>query len=373
MTGCQLNAKETKEQIPSDKDHVFEELKQVAEEYREIYEQALGEEKTQTLELKQEIIDCLGEKGYIVSDNENLINMQNTEDIENFIEKAKKSEEDDVTFYLVMENGGLVRYDLESKDGELDAVRSSLLWNDGEMKLGVYEEFAVQRWDYTEKGYLFLEQYHPEGYDGPPGQIGIRVKPLKADLRELNRKYIVPIGFGCNNLLITNWNEKNFATLDFYDLYEILYRMEYGVPAADNGGVEALEFQIPAEEFEKVIQAYIDVNEDGLRALTVFNEETMTYRYRPRTMDDMEMPYGPEPEVTACEVMTDGCLKLTVEAVWIREFMDCASVSELVVRPMSDGTFRYVSNKVISSEAGVKFAWRKERLTEEEWESLYEE
>ena len=91
------------------------------------------------------------------------------------------------------------------------------MWNDGVMRPGVYEEFQVQRWDYTEKGWLFLEQHRPEGYDGPPGQMGIRVKELNENLRALNQKYVVPIGYGCNNFLTTNWNETDYSALDFGD------------------------------------------------------------------------------------------------------------------------------------------------------------
>lgn len=375
ITGCQ-NAVEEKNlheeggQEVSNKDQLFDELKQVVELYRDIYEQALVDDKTLPAELKREIVECLGAKGYVVSDNENLFNMQNAEEIEAFVEKTREKECDEVTFYLVMDNGGLVRYDLCTESGEIDAVRSSILWNDGELQSGVYEEFEVQRWEYTEKGYLFLEQYLPEGYDGAPGQIGIRVKALEENLRELNSKYVMPVGYGCNNLLITDWETGNYGELDFYDLFEIMYRMKYGTPFADNGGVEAVEYWIPAEEFEIVLQSYLEVTPEELRKKVYFDEDKGMYRYRPRTMDDMEMPYGPEPEVVACEKQADGTLKLMVEAVWIREFTDCVVTSELVVRPMADGNFRYISNHVIKVEDGVGLSWRKERLTDDEWEAL---
>mgnify|MGYP000107988144 FL=1 len=38
----------------------------------------------------------------------------------------------------------------------------------------------------------------------------------------------MPVGYAVNNLMITNWNEQDFSALEFYDLYEILYRAEYG-------------------------------------------------------------------------------------------------------------------------------------------------
>lgn len=370
IVGCQsVGTEETAQEI-SDEEWMFEELKKVVELYRGIYEQAIIDENTSTLRLKREIIDCLGEKGYSVVDNENLIDMKNSETVEKFVEKLQREEDAEVTFYQVMENGGLVRYDLSSIEGKFNAVRSSLVWRDAEMSLGVYEAFEVKRWHYTKKGYLFLEQYFPEGYDGSPGQIGIRVKPLDENLRELNQNYVIPIGYGCNNFLITDWDETDCGALDFYDLFDIMYRMKYGGPYSDNGGVEAVEYWIPAGEFEAVIQTYMDVAVEVIREKTFFDEDKMSYRYRPRTMDDMEMPYGPEPEVVACEEQENGTLKLVVEAVWIREFSDCVVTSELTVRPMSDGSFRYVSNKVVSMDAKLGCTWRKERLTNEEWETI---
>ena len=43
----------------------------------------------------------------------------------------------------------------------------------------------------------------------------------------------------------------------------------------------------------------------------------------------------------------------------------------LVIRPMEDGTFRYVSNQVNSIDDNLGVSWRKERLTDEEWELLW--
>lgn len=372
-TGCDRNEEvEALQNLPKE-EKAFEELKFVAEQYRDIYEKALNINEANAVETMRQIAEHLGECGYTVADNDNLINMQNPEQLESFVEQVENSERSEMTFYLLMADGGIVRYELKTVDGQIRVVRNSLIWSNGEMRPGVYEEFQVQRWDYTEKGWLFLEQYHPEGYDGPPGQIGIRVKALDEDLRELNQKYVAPIGYGCNNLLITDWNETDYSAVDFYDLFEIMYRMKFGTPFSDNGGVSAVEYWIPAEEFENVLQTYLDVDADFLREKMDFDLDRLMYRYRPRTMDDMEMPYGPEPEVVACEKQKDGTLKLEVEAVWIREFSDCVISSELVVRPMRDGTFHYVSNQVNSIDDKLGVSWRKERLTDEEWELLWAE
>ena len=86
-----------------------------------------------------------------------------------------------------------------------------------------------------------------------------RVLPLDETCRELNRKYILPVGYKRNNLFLVDWNENDFGALDFYDLYDLFYPRVNGrrVPYVmdDNLGVGAV-YRIPKDEFENVIQSY---------------------------------------------------------------------------------------------------------------------
>ena len=99
--------------------------------------------------------------------------------------------------------------------------------------------------------------------------------------------------------------------------------------------------------------------------------ENKTFRYRPRGLYDCEFPYEPYPEVISYEKLQDGTLKLTIEAVWEIRMLDQAITSELMIKPMEDGSFQYLSNKVISSDQNANAGWYMPRLTEEEWEENY--
>ena len=77
------------------------------------------------------------------------------------------------------------------------------------------------------------------------------------------------------------------------------------------------------------------------------------------------------PEVISYEKLQDGTLKLTIEAVWKIRMLDQAITSELMIKPMEDGSFQYLSNKVISSDQNANAGWYMPRLTEEEWEENY--
>ena len=70
-------------------------------------------------------------------------------------------------------------------------------------------------------------------------------------------------------------------------------------------------------------------------------------------------------------VTYEEALKLTIEAVWEIRMLDQAITSELMIKPMEDGSFQYLSNKVISSDQNANEGWYMPRLTEEEWEENY--
>ena len=157
---------------------------------------------------------------------------------EEFCRKAQKKEAAELTLFSVLDEGKLIRYDMETRDGRINVVLNSLQWMDGVPQVFYTHEFEAHTWEYTDKGYLFVEEYQPAGYDGPPGRIGFR---------------------------------------------------------------------------------------------------------------------------------------LTIEAVWERKGLDCAVQSELVVRPLENGGFQYVSNHVSGWDEDLEFVWYSPRLTDEEWDTWYGE
>ena len=205
-----------------------------------------------------------------------------------------------VVIYSVIEQGGVVRYELHTDGDDMDAIVSTVRWTDNKPCMIYYHKFKVHSWKYTEKGYFFIEEYHPPGFDGPPGEKGFRVKPLDQKLRELNQKYVLPIGYRLNNMLITNWKEEDYSNLNFYDLYELKYPSIYGkeIPYAMKEGVE---YQIPKEEFESVLQTLFPITSEQIQKNAVYNPDTQRYRYRPRGLHDCEFPYEPYSEVISYE------------------------------------------------------------------------
>ena len=221
------------------------------------------------------------------------------------------------------------------------------------------------------QGQILVNPLHLASIYGAPGETGFRVQPLDKTCRELNRKYVMPLGYALNNLLITNWDNQNYTELDFYDLYEKMYYMKYGKQVPYEANYGGAEYEVPKDEFEEVIKTYLPFSNSEIEKGTFYNSDNRTFRYRPRGLYDCEFPYEPYPEVISYEKLQDGTLKLTIEAVWEIRMLDQAITSELMIKPMEDGSFQYLSNKVIKSDQNANAGWYMPRLTEEEWEENY--
>lgn len=365
-TSCGQNADEdeTKQQI-------YDDSVKLAESYREIYESAVEQGSLDTLEVQKEIIDSFGNLGYAAVDREDQLNMVNYEQVEDFCKSVDEGDEDSVTIISLLDKGDFVRYDMTTNNGKIDVIVSTLRWMEGGPQVCYYHEFSAHSWEYTEKGYFFVEEYHPSGYDGAPGELAFRVKPLDQICRELNRKYVYPIGYERNKLLIADWDEQDYSGLDFYDLYERLYYIKYGTYVSYEA-YEGAEYEVPEQEFEEVIQSYFQIGREQLVENTVYDSDEKAYRYRPRGLYDAELPYGPYPEVISYIKQKDGTIRLFIEAVWERKMTDHAVTSELVVRPLENGGFQYVSNQVTGWDENLEIPWYAPRLTDKEWQYYYE-
>lgn len=369
--GCSQNTEEKTEEDKTEQ-KICEESEKLAEGYRKIYENAAELENLDTLEVQQKIINFIGSSGYAAVDRDDQINMVNYEQVEDFCKNADEGKEDSVTIISVLEEGDFVRYDMTAENGEIAVIVSTLRWEARTPRVCYYHEFTAHSWKYTEKGYLFIEEYHPPGYDGAPGELAFRVKPLDQTCRELNRKYVYPAGYERNQLLITDWNEQDYSALDFYDLYEKFYYMKYET-CVPYEAYEGAEYEIPEEDFEEIICSYLKAGHEQIVENTMYDPNANAYLYRPRGLYDAEYPYGPYPEVVAYEKQEDGTLRLFIEAVWEQEMTDHAVVSQLVVRPFEDGSFQYVSNQVTGVEENPGITWYTPRLTDEEWVYYYDE
>ena len=365
-------------QLPGQKDE--EETEKMIECCLELYEKAAEENKIADLEMIRSIVNRFGENGYPAVDSRNQIDMTEAEQVERFCEMVDTQEEAEITIIEVSYLGGFVKYDLETKDGKVDVVRSYYKYENGNMKREVTGSYQAEYWNYTEDGYLmfsgvwFSEELYVLTLSGAEEHTALRVQPLDETYRELSRKYLLPIGFEQNNMFIVDWSEDDFGELNFYDMFDLLYPKVYGtnIPyvADDNLGVGAV-YQIPKDDFERVILPYFDIDSETLQSKTIYNAEDKTYEYKPRGFEEVEYPEYPYSEVIGFTENGDGTLTLTANVVFPYVGDSKVYAHEVVVRPLENGEVQYVSNRIIPSEDNCEETWHTPRLTAKEWDEIY--
>lgn len=346
----------------------------------QLYKKASEENKIADLEMIRIIVNQFGENGYPAVDSRNQIDMTEAEPVEWFCEMVDTQEEAEITIIEVSYLGGFVKYDLETKDGKVDVVRSYYKYENGNMKREVTGSYQAEYWNYTEDGYLmfsgvwFSEELYVLTLSGAEEHTALRVQPLDETYRELSRKYLLPIGFEQNNMFIVDWSEDDFGELNFYDMFDLLYPKVYGtnIPyvADDNLGVGVV-YQIPKDDFERVILPYFDIDSETLQSKTIYNAEDKTYEYKPRGFEEVEYPEYPYSEVIGFTENGDGTLTLTANVVFPYVGDSKGYAHEVVVRPLENGGVQYVSNRIIPSEDNCEETWHTPRLTAKEWDEIY--
>jgi hypothetical protein len=346
----------------------------------QLYKKASEENKIADLETVRIIVNQFGENGYPAVDSRNQINMTEPEKVVEFCEKVDAQEEAEITILEVSYLGGFVKYDLHTRDGKVDVVRSYYKYENGDMYREVTGSYQAEYWNYTEDGYLmfsgvwFSEELYVLTLSGAEEHTALRVQPLDETYRELSRKYLLPIGFEQNNMFIVDWSEDDFGDLNFYDMYDLLYQKINGTytpyVADDNLGVGAV-YRIPKDDFESVIMAYFNIDSETLQSKTIYYAEDETYEYKPRGFEEVEYPEYPYSEVVGFTENSDGTLTLTANVVFPYAGDSKVYAHEVVVRPLENGSVQYVSNRIIPSEDNYRETWNTPRLTAEEWEEIY--
>lgn len=326
--------------------------------------------KTEEEKLNQTriVIESMGSKGYIAVDVENQINMANAENAEMFLSEVAENRDAGCTILQVMYDKSFVRFDFKSGGNNVMITRRFYVWENNCFVEKNEENYKAYTWKYTD-GYLFFERYRMGGYDGDSAYTALRVEPLDEKLRVLNRKYIKTIGYDSNNLFTTNWDESDMNKINYYDIYEALYKMKYGMssPYSDEG----VTYMIEGKLYEKVFQEYLPVSTDVLQHVNVYDVSRQMYQYRTRGMFDHSVtPLVPFPEVVDAEYNADGTITLIVNAVSEKNESGRLFTHKVTIKEKENDGFEYVSNDVLTmGKEGIY--WYRDRLSDKEWQEHY--
>lgn len=326
--------------------------------------------KTEEEKLNQTriVIESMGSKGYIAVDVENQINMANAENAEMFLSEVAENRDAGCTILQVMYDKSFVRFDFKSGGNNVMITRRFYVWENNCFVEKNEENYKAYTWKYTD-GYLFFERYRMGGYDGDSAYTALRVDPLDEKLRVLNIKYIKTIGYDSNNLFTTNWDESDMNKINYYDIYEALYKMKYGMssPYSDEG----VTYMIEGKLYEKVFQEYLPVSTDVLQHVNVYDVSRQMYQYRTRGMFDHSVtPLVPFPEVVDAEYNADGTITLIVNAVSEKDESGRLFTHKVTIKEKENDGFEYVSNDVLTmGKEGIY--WYRDRLSDKEWQEHY--
>lgn len=326
--------------------------------------------KTEEEKLNQTrtVIESMGSKGYIAVDVENQINMANAENAEMFLSEVAENRDAGCTILQVMYDKSFVRFDFKSGSNNVMITRRFYVWENNCFVEKNEENYKAYTWKYTD-GYLFFERYRMGGYDGDSAYTALRVEPLDEKLRVLNRKYIKTIGYDSNNLFTTNWDESDMNKINYYDIYEALYKMKYGMssPYSDEG----VTYMIEGKLYEKVFQEYLPVSTDVLQHVNVYDVSRQMYQYRTRGMFDHSVtPLVPFPEVVDAEYNADGTITLIVNAVSEKDESGRLFTHKVTIKEKENDGFEYVSKDVLTmGKEGIY--WYRDRLSDKEWQEHY--
>lgn len=224
-----------------------------------------------------------------------------------------------------------------------------------------FEKHEIKDWELTEKGNFYFRILPADDKHYPDFTL-IRLVSPNIELYDMTLRYIMPVNYLATNLFLIDWTESDFSKVSFNDLFEFLYYSRHGRQVGSNNYTFApnrYSYEIPAAEFEEIVMPYFNIDIETFRKLAQYDTESNYYPWRPLETNDFVKLwyYTIEPEVTAYTVNSDGTITLTVEVLSTDLKMDCLFVHEVTIRPLENGQFQYVGNRVTyQTEYGLPYS-----------------
>lgn len=342
--------------------------RQIVSLYRDLYDSAQKEPAADRWEeqtLSQQSIDAIEarllERGLDVIDSSADCPgyFVNAEHFRQFWDSVQRDEEASQEVIAIRDSGALSYRLLTHQDGTTYVY--SLVYSLAGDEDPDDEMHQVYGAELTEQG-NFYYRINPEDDCHYANYTLIRLQKPDQELWELYSKYILAGGYTATNIFLTDWTEDDFSPLCFNDLWEYVYRYRTGTQFWPDGCAYDKSrncYLIPAAEFESAVLPFFKLDAQTLRQLADYDAQTDSYPWRQVESNDYAFYlsyYTIEPEVTACRTNADGTLALTVEARSTDLGIDCLFSHEVTVRPMEDGGFQFVGNRVLSqTEKGLPY------------------
>lgn len=297
-------------------------------------------------------------------------NLQHSEQMLNFYKAIMSGKEAELAVFQIDTDGSLIEYVFKYQKGRLYMTTVGASWSYSSKQLSVGEiDFAyIDKFMLTNNGYFL---YHvictkPE----QDYANGFRVKPLPDENWSLYKKYIEPVGYLGNNLFVTNWNKSTISRLNFNDMFQYIYNLEYHQDPdfqapyqTDPETLQSFISAVPAKDFEKIITKYFPVKTKELRQVAVYDSAKQVYPFNDLFIDDDdyyftgEVIVPPSAEVVNAQTNKDGSITMVVDVPDLNNYSDCGIRHVLTVMPQKDGSFQYISNTVTMKNYHKDWFW----------------
>lgn len=291
-------------------------------------------------EERKEVVDLLGQHGY-VSISENM-NMENYKNVEDFYSAYSSGVDAMVTVYEVYRDGNILALTFIHRNGKIQCHYVSLGWLENGIPVlkssGVNNLKEIKL---TQKGY-FIYTYADIVAHGNLKEY-FRIKPLSNECRKLTEKYVSDLSFVNYNMLVTNWDSTNVEKILMPRMFEDIYRIYSGENFRTENGY------ISAETYETVMTTCLPVSVEQLRTDGRYDVNKKSYEYE-MIFSRQFPPFG---EVVDYRENMDGTITLFVDGVWPDYGSDRAFTNCIVIQPLENGKFRYLSNSIESGEMEI--------------------
>lgn len=268
-----------------------------------------------------------------------------------FYTAAGRGEDSSASIYCITGDALLRHLLFLCRDGESWFFTADVGRNrDGRPCVLEMDVLPIQDMELSESG-VFYYRIYPEGDPHYIDYGQIRLQPVDSELYDLNREYVIPVGYLFTNLFLLDWQEGDWDVFSFNDFVDSLYVMNAGTPFPwEEYPCEGppTRIQVPAEVFESAILPHFAITREELRTVCQYSEAGNAYPYRPIDGDELASRKYPmcEPEAVQAIYNSDGTITLDIRVISPDLKGEVLFCHTLTVRPVDNSGFQYVSNRV---------------------------
>lgn len=298
-----------------------------------------------------EMENLLMDEGYAVMDSHEIYPeyLAHADSFRSFWERVSQNTDGETSFWGVTSGGELYYRSLQFTDSMPYGVYAAAGWNEnGELTLTYACKREILYWNMTADGnFIYQDERLDRHWDAA---YLLRLHPVDHALYDLNRKYILPIGYHNVNLFLLDWNTLDYGNVSFNDLLDRLYLQKNGV-CLDAGDyprrTDPYPYSaIPAAIFEDTILPHFDISKDEFRRRALYDAADDSYPWQDIECDNILYYPSLIPEVTECKRTDRHTIRLVVSVICPDYHADPLFVHEVTIRLIEDGGYQYTGNQI---------------------------